>query len=114
MCNYLYNNSPNKYIEFYKVQMFSLFKNSRHQFTDDYLHAVSHVIHYFLMLGSQIVAVLFTDWGQQTKYFYQLYFSLTIVFIRNITYMQLCVVTKQPYTSRQAPIVIFILSYPSK
>lgn len=72
--------------------MFSLFKNARKEFTRHIGRALSHFIHVFLVMGSLLSVLNMTDWYLEEKYFYQIFFALCMCFVRNTTYMQVCVV----------------------
>lgn len=48
------------------------------------------------------------------RYFYGVYFSLTIMFVRNIIYMQLCVTAEMEYNQFQPSTIMFSIGYPCK
>ena len=64
-------------------------------------------------MGSLFCVFEFTDWYLQEKYFYYVFFSLGLVFTRDTSYFQVCVVAEQKYNQWTFPNVVFILFYPS-
>lgn len=58
------NNAP-RYPISYLVQMFSLVKNAKKDFTEDLAYAFSHFTHVILMIGSLFAVLQLTDWYSQ-------------------------------------------------
>jgi hypothetical protein len=57
--------------------------------------------------------VVLTDWWKVDRYYHQIMFSLGIMYVRNTTYMQLCVTTNQPYNQFTTANFVFSVGYPA-
>ena len=93
------------------VQILSLVKNAGDNFTKDYLHAFSHLIHMIGISLSLYIVTLYTNWVE--IYFYPMYFCMTFTMARDISYLQLCVVAEEKYEQFHSTAVVFILGFPS-
>ena len=97
---------------FILVQIISLIKNAGDNFTKDYLSAFSHIIHMgFITLSIYIVSV-YTDWHD--KYFFSMYFCMALTMVRDITYMQMCVVAEEEYNQFQSTVIVYSTIFPGK
>lgn len=96
----------------YLVQIWSLLNHSKNNFTKDYKGALFDLLHVLLIIFSLISIIEYSDLYE--KYFYAVYFSLTIMFVRNIVYMQLCVTAEMKYNQFQPSTLLFVLGYPCK
>jgi hypothetical protein len=92
------------------VQIWSLLNHSKKNFTQDYLGAISDLLHVGLIILTLICIIEFSTLYRSN--FYAIFFSLSIMFVRNIIYMQLCVTAEMKYQQFQPSTVLFIVGYP--
>lgn len=92
------------------VQIWSLLNLSKNNFTKDYKGALFDLLHVLLIIISLICIIEYSDLYQ--RYFYEVYLSLTIMFVRNIIYMQLCVTAEMKYNQFQPSTLLFVIGYP--
>ena len=71
------------------VQIWSLLNHSKDNFTKNYMGALSDLLHVLLIVLA-FVCIIESSTLHRT-HFYSIFFSLSIMFVRNIIYMQLCV-----------------------
>lgn len=92
------------------VQIWSLLNHSKDNFTKDYKGALSDLLHVGFIIVSLMCIIEYSTLYQ--NYFYCIFFSLGIMFVRNIIYMQLCVTAEMKYNQFQPSTVLFIVGYP--
>lgn len=92
------------------VQIWSLLNLSKNNFTKDYKGALFDLLHVLFIIISLICIIEYSDLYQ--RYFYEVYLSLTIMFVRNIIYMQLCVTAEMKYNQFQPSTLLFVIGYP--
>lgn len=73
---------------------------------------MKHFLHILCMSCSLAMIVELTDWWKKENYYHQILFSLGIMYVRNTTYMQLCVTTGQPYNQFTTANFVFSVGYP--
>ena len=88
-------------------------KKTYPKFTTKVKEAFSELIFFPLFMFSVLVMFYYTDWYLVKNHFHFVFYSIVIVFIRNITELQICVVSKEKYEQFTLPMVVFILAYPS-
>ncbi len=91
------------------VQIWSLLNHSKNNFTRDYFGAISNLLHVGLIVLTLIFIIEFSTLHMSD--FYAIFFSLSIMFVRNIIYMQLCVTAEMKYQQFQPSTVLFIVGY---
>lgn len=64
-----------------------------------------------MILATIISIVEFSHMLQH--HFYAVFFTLGMMFVRNIIYMQLCVTAEMKYNQFQISTILFTLGYPS-
>ena len=62
------------------------------------------------MAGSLYITTTYTNWHEE--YFYSLYFSGTLMVVRDISYTHLCVVAEERYEQFQSTVIVYIVGYP--
>ncbi len=91
------------------VQIWSLLNHSRESFTNDYIGALKDLTHVLLIIITLVCIIEFSD--LYNTHFYAVFFSLTIMFVRNIIYMQLCVTAEMKYNQYQLSTMLFVIGY---
>ena len=74
---------------------------------------MKHFLHILCLTCSLSMIVVLTDWWKVDRYYHQIMFSLGIMYVRNTTYMQLCVTTNQPYNQFTTANFVFSVGYPA-
>jgi hypothetical protein len=73
---------------------------------------MKHFLHILCLTCSLAMITELTDWWRVDRYYHQIIFSLGIMYVRNTTYMQLCVTTNQPYNQFTTANFVFSVGYP--
>lgn len=74
---------------------------------------MKHFLHILCLTCSLGMITELTDWWKVDRYYHQIMFSLGIMYVRNTTYMQLCVTTNQPYNQFTTANFVFSVGYPA-
>ncbi len=74
---------------------------------------MKHFLHILCLTCSLSMIVVLTDWWKVDRYYHQIMFSLGIMYVRNTTYMQLCVTTNQSYNQFTTANFVFSVGYPA-
>jgi len=72
--------------------------------------AVSDLIHVLLIIISLLCIIEYSNLYNSN--FYSIFFSLGVMFVRNIIYMQLCVTAEMKYNQYQVSTLLFSVGYP--
>lgn len=93
----------------YIVQILALVFESGDNFTQDVKGALSHLIHYPLLVLALVSVIYLTDW--EIEHFHAVYFTMALIIVRDTSYMHVCVTAEDKYNQWQIPTVGFIAGY---
>jgi hypothetical protein len=93
------------------VQIYGLLADSGDNFTKDIKGAVSHLIHFPFLALALLSVVWFTNW--EKEYFYAVYFTTSLIVVRDTSYMHVCVTAEDKYNQWQLPTIGYIVGYTS-